>query len=294
MKVRFIVNPAAGRFNRVEAVTCAVREVLSSAEGYFDIKVPTTTAGAQLFSRQARDLGFDAVFACGGDGTINEVATPLVGSATALGVVPMGSGNGFALSLSIPTDLREAVAAARTPGTTLIDAGEVCGRYFFSTAGLGFDAALSKRYNESHYIRRRRGLAPYGPLALAEFFHYTPEPVVIRINNESIRLTPFILTVANTERYGGGAVIAPGARPDDGLLDVAVATRVGLVGAAGIGLKLMTGRLGESGKVKYFRGQEIEVQRTRSTLVHADGEPFEWGGSILFRIRPASLRVVTG
>ena len=294
MKVRFIINPVAGRFNRVDAVTSAVREVLSSAEGYFDIKVPTTTAGAQLFSRQARDLGYDAVFACGGDGTINEVATPLVGSATALGVVPMGSGNGFALSLSIPTDLKEAVAAARTLETTLIDAGEVCGRYFFSTSGLGFDAALSKRYNESHYIRRRRGLAPYGPLALAEFFHYTPEPVVIRINNESMRVTPFILTVANTERYGGGAVIAPGAKPDDGLLDVALATRVGLVGAAGIGLKLMTGRLGESSKVKYFRAQEIEVLRTGSSLVHADGEPFEWGGAVLFRVHPASLRVVRG
>lgn len=292
MKVRFIVNPAAGKVNRPGVVTDTIREVLSDVEGLFDIKVPRTRPGARLFSTEARDAGFDAVFACGGDGTINEVAGPLVGSSTALGVVPMGSGNGFALSLGLPMDVVGAVSLVRSWKTRPIDVGEVCGRYFFSTAGLGFDALLSMRYNTGSVSSRRRGLLPYVPLALKEYLFYRPETVVVKVGNERTPMRPFLFTVANTPRYGGGAVIAPGALPDDGFLDVAVLGPLGPVGALGTGLRLLSGNIDKSRRYSTFRVQSLEVLRKVSTLVHADGEPFEWGGSVPFSVHPKSLKVL--
>lgn len=292
MKVRFIINPLAGGKARATEITNVVRELLAGMEGIFEIKVPRTRGGAQLFSREARDRGFDAVFACGGDGTINEVATPLVGSSTALGVVPVGSGNGFALSMGIPTNIRDAITTVKRFRTRLIDVGEVCGRYFFSTAGVGFDAVVSKRYNEGAISSKKRGLAPYAPLAIKEFLRYRPEPVVIKMDNESMSVIPLILTVANTERYGGGAVIAPGAKPDDGFLDVAIVEAVGIFRAAGLGWRLMKGNIDKSSKFKYFRTQHVEILRYHSAVLHADGEPFEWGGSIIFRVHPKALKLI--
>lgn len=295
MRVRIIINPASGRRGRVRAITDAVRRVLAPVEGYFDIKVPTTRAGASLYSARARDLGYDAVFACGGDGTINDVASPLVGSPTSLGVVPSGSGNGFALAMGLPEKIDDALAVVKSWKTRPIDVGTVCSRYFFSTAGVGLDARISWRYNTGP-ARRRGGILPYVPISLSEYLSWRlrrPEPVVIRMDNSSTTLAPLILTVANTERYGGSAVIAPGALPDDGYLDVTMLTGEGGVGEAlRFGASLYLGGLEKVIGYKHFRVQEMEVLRHRSNIVHADGEPFEWGGAVPFGVRHKALTLL--
>ncbi len=115
----FIINPKAGAMaggpsrpgrDRVATVTETIRRVLSEEVGIFEIKVTQGPGGGELYSRDAVTRGFDAVFACGGDGTVNEVATPLVDTSTALGIIPFGSGNGFARALNIPENPVEAIS----------------------------------------------------------------------------------------------------------------------------------------------------------------------------------------
>lgn len=294
MKVRFIINPAAGPFmsRRAEKVTGAVRRRLGGAEGVFDIKAAGVKGSAGSLSREAADKGYDAVFACGGDGTINEVAAPLVGRATALGVVPCGTGNGFATSLGIPGDLDRAVVLAREGRVREIDTGVICGRYFFSTAGCGFDAHLSRRYNEGALSGRLRGLVPYFPIAMVEFFRYRAEPVVIRTGLATINAAPFLLTAANTERYGAGAIIAPGALPDDGLLDVCIISDAGPLNAPSIVARLFSGRIDGFKGFERVRTDTVEISGRDSTVLHADGEPFEWTGGVSISVLPRSLKVL--
>jgi YegS/Rv2252/BmrU family lipid kinase len=199
LKVRFIVNPVAGTSDRTEQITRGVRKVFASVRGVFEVRVTEGPGDAFKLSEEAREKGYETVFACGGDGTINEVASALVNSRTVLGIIPGGSGNGLARALSIPRDIEVAASIPLRGHVREVDTGVVNERYFFSTAGFGFDALMSKRYNER---AGRRGILPYVPIALREFLRYSPQATLIKWDDKYMRVFPFLLTVANTNQYG--------------------------------------------------------------------------------------------
>lgn len=292
MKVLFIINPIAGGLKSGKKLTEAIRKTLQSEEGLFEIKVPPSRESAKELSRDAVRKGYDAVFACGGDGTVNDVASGLVATDTALGIIPMGSGNGLGKSLGIPEDFGAAIGLLKTPRIREIDVGVICGRFFFATAGCGFDAHLGKMYNEGALSRRFRGMLPYYLLAVREFFRYKPSPVTIKAGDYSKTVAPFIITAANTERYGGKAIIAPGARPDDGLLDVSIIPKIGITRVAGLAIRLLSGKINEFKGFERIRADMIEIRGSNTTTVHVDGEPFEWEGDILISVLPGKLKVL--
>ncbi len=294
MKVLFIVNPKAGskQGKSVETVTTAVRDMLGGEEGIFEIKITRKPGDAGHYSRDAVARGFDAVFACGGDGTINEAATPLVGTSTALGIVALGSGNGLARSLKIPESAEGAVALAKSFNTKAIDVGVTCDRYFFSTAGFGFDAHLSKRYNEGALSAKVRGIMPYFPLAVKEFYRYKREEVSVKVGNDVTKVTPFLLTVANVANYGSEAIIAPGALPDDGLLDLCIVPDIGIANAYGLASKLLNGRIESVKGFKHLKAESLEIDRNKGTLAHVDGEAFDWKGNISVSVLHKKLKVL--
>ena len=292
MKVRFIVNPAAGGADRARIITEAVKRLLKTEQGIFDIKVTKGRGDASVFSKDAVVKGYDAVFACGGDGTINEVARELVSTSTALGVIPGGSGNGFAKSLGLPEDIDSAIGLLKGFKTREIDVGVICGKYFFSTAGCGFDARLSKRYNEGKVSRKVRGIVPYYPLALSEFFRFKPRELTIQTDCQTIKVAPLILTAANTEQYGGGAVIAPGAQPDDGLLDLCIVPKTGLMAARKLARRVLSGNVTDFNGYTCVRTDRVEITGAGDSVVQADGEPFEWRGSITIGLLHKQLKVL--
>ncbi len=296
MKVRFIVNPkagTAGESDRAAEVTAAVREALASESGVFEIKVAAGSDSLARLSAEAVRNGYDAVYACGGDGTVNHVASPLVGTGTALGIIALGSGNALARALGIPTGVKEAVSLVKAFRTREIDAATMCNRRFFTTAGLGFEAHLSRRYNEGEWSGGVRGILPYVPLALSEFFGYRPGPVEIRAEAYNATVRPFLLTVANIDCLGGGTLIAPGASPDDGLLELCIVPRLHFPGALSLALKML------SGKVERFKGYTrvhtawAEVIGKAPFTVHLDGEAFEWAGPVHISVEPKSLKILT-
>ena len=152
MKVCFIVNPTAGGANRVEQLTASIRKVLGNENGFFEVKSTTCKGSANTLAREAVVEGFDTVMACGGDGTINEVASALVNTETvALAIVPYGSGNALGL-ISRHTETERQLLLQNLKAQEQfcsIDAGYSLQQdTSFSTAGFGFDALLSKKYNE--------------------------------------------------------------------------------------------------------------------------------------------------
>ena len=294
MKVLFIINPAAGGSNRSEEVTGAVRKVLGSEGGVFEIKATKEKGHAGRLAQEAVDKGFDVVFACGGDGTVNEVGSSLVRTRAVLGIVPVGSGNALARALRVPVDPEGALVLLKKKKVVEMDAGVLCGRHFFSTAGLGFDACLSKRYNESFLAKRVRGVAPYVALALLEYLKFTPSSFHIKTGGNIRRVDPFLLTAANTERWGGPAVIAPGANPSDGKLDICIVTGVGPMSLPVLVYKFLRGRIDTFKGYRRILTDSMDVMGRPGTVVHVDGEPFECTGDISIRVVPRGLRVLSG
>jgi YegS/Rv2252/BmrU family lipid kinase len=229
------------------------------------------------------------VCAWGGDGTVNEVARALAGTGTALGVVPAGSGNGLARELGIPWDPAGALAVALGRRERVIDVGDVEGHLFVNLAGIGLDAHVAALFN----ARRggRRGLWPYLAIGVREILRYRAREYTLRVGAETWQERALVIICANARQYGGGAVVAPTARPDDGQLDVVtVATRPPLV-ALRDALHLFRGTLDRAPGVSTRRTPIVEIRASEPILFHVDGEAFTGGPVLTVRIRPAVLRV---
>jgi len=294
LKVRFIINPKAGGSDRTGVITDAVRDELSGEPGFFEIKVAAGSDSLKRLSEEAVRNGYDVVFACGGDGTVHHVGSPLVGTKTVLGLMPAGSGNALARTLLTPSGIRECVALVKRMMVREIDAGVICGRYFFTTAGVGFDAHLARRYAEGALSSRMRGIAPYYPLAVFEFLRYRSPECLVEADGLSRRLKPLLLTAANTERFGADAFIAPGASLDDGLLDLCMIPRMNIFSALLLGSRLFSRKIDSVKGFTRVRTKQALITRDGTFSVHADGEAFEWSGPVEISVKPKSLRVLIG
>jgi diacylglycerol kinase (ATP) len=229
------------------------------------------------------------VCAWGGDGTVNEVTRAVAGSGTALGIVPAGSGNGLARELGIPWDPTAALGVALGRRERVIDVGDFEGHLFVNLAGIGLDACVAARFNARP--GGRRGVLPYLAIGVREIFRYRAREYTIRVGAETWHERALVIICSNARQYGGGAIVAPAARLDDGQLDVVtVAPRPPLV-ALRDGLHLFRGTLDRAPGVRTVRTASMEISGTEPILFHVDGEAVTGGTTLTVRIRPAVLRV---
>jgi YegS/Rv2252/BmrU family lipid kinase len=229
------------------------------------------------------------VCAWGGDGTVNEVARAVAGTGAALGIVPAGSGNGLARELGLPWDPAQALGVALGRRERVIDVGDVEGHLFVNLAGIGLDAEVAARFNVRH--RGRRGVWPYVWMGAHELLRYRAREYTIRIGPETWHERALAVVCANARQYGGGAIVAPAARLDDGHLDlVVVGARPPLV-ALRDSLHLFRATLDRAPGVRTARAPVVEIEGPEPLLFHVDGEAVMGGPVLTARIRPAVLRV---
>lgn len=286
-RAMLIMNPKAGTRSK-RGVPDYVTDMLGEAGIRVDYR-PTTGAGdARAFAREAAGAGYDVVIAAGGDGTVNETASGLCGSQTALGIIPLGSGNGLARSLDIPSDLRYATKVIERGNVAVCDHGVVNGHDFFCTFGVGFDAEVSRRFA----AEKHRGKTVYVKNVFREFLKYSPEAYAISIGGMVITERAFLIAVCNAQQYGNNAYIAPGAKVDDGLLDVTVVHAGSMFKNALVGVDLLTGYLDRNTLIESFRVSSATITRLNEGPAHVDGEPMTLGKVLEIECRPASLRII--
>jgi YegS/Rv2252/BmrU family lipid kinase len=290
MKICFVLNPTSGRNRRRPALATHLRDFITSRS--LDATV-VTTDGPGHATRLARDAavaGGTIVVAVGGDGTMNEVAQALLHTPAALALVPCGSGNGLALHLGVPTALLPALELVAGSGARIarIDTGSANGHPFFNAMGLGLDADVSRRFN----TLTSRGLPAYVRTALAALREICSERVVISTAEQRETLDILLVAVANSDQYGNNACIAPGARVDDGSLDLVAVRPVGIVGAATLAARLFSGRFDQSPHVCRLRGSHFVIERAAPGLIHTDGETHATGSTVRVVVHPRSLRIV--
>ncbi len=292
MSVVIIINPVAGGSRRglsVDERVRLVREALASHHADGRVVLTERPGHGRELARQAVAEGCTEVIAWGGDGTINEVASQLVGTAAALGIVRAGSGNGLARELGIPTNPGQALAIALGGRERRIDVGEIEGRPFLNVAGVGFDAAMAAEFNSLG--GERRGPLRYTARALRAMFGYVAGRYTVEVDDRRLESNALVVAIANLPQYGSNAVIAPRAVPDDGMLDVVVVEERGALGRVGLGLRLLDRTIDKASGVTMLRGSRVRVTGAGPLPFHVDGEPSLGGSTVSAAVRPRGLRV---
>jgi len=297
MRVTVIINPTSGTRGRHPEVARRraqlAKDLFSSMGVEHEVLITERAGHAYELARQAVDRHISLVYAWGGDGTMNEVGRALAFGPTALALIPTGSGNGLARELRVPFDPEQALVGALRGTEWAIDVGEIGGRLFFNAAGVGFDAHVTARFNNRPH--GRRGLRSYITIATRELFSYRAEEYSITIGEEILQRRALLVVLANSRQYGNGAVVAPRAVLDDGLLDLVIVSARHPASTLWEARRLFNGTVGQGAGVITRRITHATITGTRPLSLHVDGEPAPNSEVPLsVRLHPAALRVRTG
>ena len=231
----------------------------------------------------------ELIVAVGGDGTMNEVASALIDTSATLGLIPCGSGDGLGRHLGIHGSASHALRVLGSGHPRTIDTGMADGHPFFTASGIGFEAEIAQRFN----ALKRRGFLRYLSTSARVLMTWKPSRYVIHHASNKDEVEAFTLAVANSDQYGNNAIIAPGARADDGLIDLCAIPSITFFNAAPLVARLFSGTLKSHAGIYLRRATAFTVERPIPGPLHTDGEIHEAGTTIQFTVRPASLRVMT-
>lgn len=285
-----VVNPVSGAAGRQAGAGSAradrARRTLAALDVTADVAVTTGPHQAGAIASDLVSRGAEVVIAWGGDGTINDAATPLIHTPTPLGIVRCGSGDGLGRTLGIPEDPDEAIGRAVSGASRAIDVGYLGARHFLNVAGIGFDAAVGQRFNAGG----RRGQLGYLLRVFETVWTYRARRYRIRLGHEASDATRFVVAFANGREYGGNLMLAPGADPYDGWLDAVIVDDGSPVTQIWRMRRLAFGVRKPAKGIFRYRVREAAVAGDR-LVCHVDGETFEASGELEVRVAPGALRI---
>lgn len=299
-----IVNPISGR-GAGEKAYPLVEQQLKMLNLDFQMARTQAPGHAVMLAQAAAASGWEAVVAVGGDGTSNEVLNGLARAAlsgagrAALGVIPVGRGNDFAYGAGAPAELQAACAALAADHRHRIDIGQVVGgdypqgRFFGNGVGIGFDAVVGF---EALKLKHLRGFLSYVVAALKTIRLYAHAPLLkLELDGESLTQPCLMVSVMNGRRMGGGFMMAPHSKIDDGLLDLCIAGDVKQAAIVGLMLRFMKGTQAEHPAIRMVRTDHLTVTAVQGKLpAHADGETLCTAGDRLeMRALPGMLEMIT-
>lgn len=285
--ILFLVNPISGGKSKEKLIT-KLQSLIQRKTIAAEVYQTSSRNDTILRAAQAVRDNYHAVVAVGGDGTINDIASQLVGTQTALGIVPMGSGNGLSRELKIPFDLEKAFELILKNRIKEVDTGKVNDKPFFNIAGIGFDAHIAGLFEQA----KSRGLIGYLKLILRSYSSYVPEKYTIQIGEKVFTESAFVLAVCNGRQFGNNAWIGPNAKLDDGQLDITLIKSARWYQLPDIVWWMFLQKIDRSGHVDTYRNANILVKRKTQGLVNIDGEPVLMDNNLIFKILPNSLRII--
>ncbi|MDR2221742.1 MAG: diacylglycerol kinase family lipid kinase [Flavobacteriaceae bacterium] len=268
-KIHFIVNPISGKGKH--------NITLEFIQSFFDQTKFQIQVSYSTYKRHAIELtqiaileGADIVVACGGDGTIHEVANECVGKEVVFGVVPVGSGNGLASNLSIPKDIQKAIERVRDGNVMKMDVGMVNGERFFSNMGFGIDATIIDNYEKSG----KRKLGAYIKAALNSAQEYDAKSMFVTYNGITKQVNPLLLFISNSNEMGYNMTLTPKASLNDGLLDYLMVPKINILKQLTFGLYVLLKKTEKFRKTDYVQTNEIivEIPNTEKNGLQMDGE----------------------
>lgn len=262
-------GPRSGRRGAGVVGASVVEQLRGAGQQVHELET-STLDGAREACRVAVAEGVDTLVAVGGDGVVQIVADQLVGTDTALGIVPSGTGNDNARSLGIPLRASDAVATLLSGRRRSIDLIHVdpLDRHVVGSVPCGLDALIAAR---AATLPRRLGSQAYTLAVLPEIARLRPMSYRLELDEQVLELVALVVAVCNMPQYGGGMRIAPDADPTDGLLDVVIITPVGPASAVRLLRGVFTGKHTSHPAVRIERARRVRVSGPE-LVAHGDGE----------------------
>ncbi len=288
-KIVFIVNPFSGTTKK-DIFPDLVKSVLDPNLYKYQV-IYTEYAGHALeIAGQCLRDDTDIICAVGGDGTVNEVATPLIGYDKPLAIVPTGSGNGLARHLGISTDVIKGLRYLNNAKRITIDTCTVNGKKFVNLSGIGYDAKVA--FLTKH--NKKRGFFPYFLTSLKGAFNHHPSRLKVSTETQSFEGEYIMAVVANGPRYGYNITVAPKASLQDGMLDVTLVKNAHFLHYIISSIRFVTKTLHKSSLTVHFKTKELIIKPLKDDYYHIDGEGYTLSKDdiIRYHIVPASLSVL--
>jgi diacylglycerol kinase (ATP) len=281
-KYKIVANPAAGGGTGARAIP-RVEEMLVRCGLDFDIVRTERPWHGAILAQEAAMTGWDVVVAAGGDGTSNEVINGLMEAklagkpAPALGILSIGRGNDFAHGVNVPYDLERACQVLVEDHRRVIDVGRVAGgrypqgRYFGNCVGVGFDAIGTIEVTK---LPRLGGFLSFFVAVLKTIFLYYQAPLItVAYDGQTLTQPSLMVSVMNGQRLGGGFIMAPDAKPDDGLFDLCIAGEVSRPRMFGLIPHFLRGTQATQEPIRTGRAARISITAVDGSLpAHTDGE----------------------
>lgn len=288
-KIAFILNPIAGGKNKY-----AIPALAKSILGKEGIEVVNwwweNGASPEEAIADLKKQGIKTFVAVGGDGTINKVACSLINTDAALGLVPMGSGNGLARHYKIPMDPASAIRKLLYPQSKYMDTYLVNDKHpFINIAGVGFDAHIGHLFATAG----SRGLKTYARITLKELRNYKPQEYTLEYGGNTYHEKAFLIAIANGSQWGNNVRIAPQASTTDHLLDIVMIKPFPFYASPGLITKLLSGNIHKAKEVMHTRTPSITISSAQPMALHLDGEPFGETTKVKVSLQPSSLHLLT-
>ncbi|MCH2225528.1 MAG: hypothetical protein MK066_12225 [Crocinitomicaceae bacterium] len=287
-KIRFIINPISGISDKTN-IPELIAEHIDEDQFTYDIAFTEYRNHATKLTKQAVSEGIKIVCAVGGDGSVHEVGTALIGSASELAIIPIGSGNGLARHLKIPLNVKDAILCINDRLSIKMDTVKVNEKTFLGVGGYGFDAVVANEFDKGP----KRGLRGYIMTVFKEFFKYNPLNVSIDVDGKVKTLPIVLCTVANSSQFGNGFTVSPESDVTDGELELCLLKPFSVWNAPSIIMNFLRKRSHKSrfSEVIPFKKAKIKLSKK---IAHYDGEPIDVKDELIVTVVPKSLNILVG
>ncbi len=286
-KIIFLVNPVSGAISK-DAVQKKIEAIFEEKKIYFEFLQTNPSGNYEFIKYKIHEEGITDVVVIGGDGSFTRVVEALHAEHVRFGVIPLGSGNGFALAAGISRNLHRAIEVIINGHSQTIDAFAVNQHFSCMLSGLGFDAKVANDFAN----KAARGLLTYTQQSIINFFKAHPYQFEVVLDNTSFFTEAFFISIANGNQFGNNVKIAPLAILNDGLLDVVIVQKMNKAKLPFAIFKQLRGnnKLQElveeisQKNVLYFQTSSITIKNLKYAPLHIDGEPMETAEEIKFEI----------
>ncbi|MEM6805745.1 MAG: YegS/Rv2252/BmrU family lipid kinase, partial [Bacteroidota bacterium] len=284
----FLINPGSGKRNDAVEVERLIHQIYHREEKAAQTAmIDFARLDEQI--QEASKAGVKNIYAVGGDGTVNAIGARLIGTTFNFGVIPNGSGNGYARNLGYSIKTRLAIEQSLNSWAIKVDTGRFNGRSFLNVAGIGLDGEVARIFDEGG----QRGFRPYVKSSAEGLRSYQAEDVILELDGLRHEFSDLYgIAIANGKQWGYDAKVAPHSSITDGLLDILVVKKFPFLKAGLVVSRLFNGKFERSKYVEVFQGKSLKIIRQREGSAQIDGEPFESKAEIQVQVLEKSLNVL--
>lgn len=274
-KFIFFYNPISGTKSK-KALLDLIQAKTAEQGIAFEIMKTNAAGNYNFLLHKIKEEQVTDIIICGGDGTVNQVATALLHSEVNIGIIPMGSGNGLAFAAGIPKDPVKALEIIFKGNSSFIDGFYINNNFSCMLCGLGFDAQVAHDFAK----QSKRGFVTYIKQTFKNFFSAQPYPFILEVDNNRIKTEAFFISIANSNQFGNNVTIAPQASISDGLIDIVVVKKMSKARLLYSLLKqISVGQITNEEKkyhkedILYYQSKNIAIQNPLEAPLHIDGDP---------------------